>query len=99
MAAGSNQRKASLLAGSKTRVAGVTGDQVVKATPGVLHRIDVSNTNAAVQTLTLKDGATAQIVIQVPTKTTLLLDFGVPFATSIVLTPGSVDIDAMVLWD
>jgi len=92
-------RKAALAAGSKSRVQNANTEQTIRSSPGLLHRIVVTNANAAAQTLTLTDGATAQGVYWVPTKTTLSLEFGVPFATSIKATPSSVDLDALFLYD
>lgn len=87
------------VAGSKTRVQNVTGDQTVKATPGVLRRLVISNANAAVQTLTLKDGASTIIVIQVPATTTISLPIESGHTTSIVVNPSHANIDALVLYD
>jgi hypothetical protein len=98
MAAG-NQRKQASLADGKLRVQGVTGDQTVKSTPGNLQRIIVANTNAAVQTLAVKDGATTQVVTSVPPNDTRDIPFGVGFTTSIVVTPSHANIDALVLYD
>jgi hypothetical protein len=94
----SNLRQQALASGAKTRVQNVTGDQTVKATAGMLNRIILSNVTAAA-TLTLKDGATTQTVIQIGAPQTLILDIGVPFTTSIVVTPSATTIDALVLYD
>lgn len=99
MAGGSNQRKGALVAGSKTRVQNVTGDQTVKASPGTLHRIIFSNAAAAVGSLTVKDGSTTLIVMELLQDTTLPVEFGVKFTTSIVVTPSAATIDALVIYD
>jgi hypothetical protein len=95
----SKQRRTAGAAGSKARVQGVATEQTVKASAGVLHTVIIANNNAAVQTLTLTDGATAQIVLQVPAKDTRSVAFGVQFATSIKATPSSADIDALFVYD
>lgn len=94
-----NQRKVAALAASKSRVQGVTGNQTVKATPGTLHRIVVANADVAVQTLTVVDGATTQVVLRVAAGGMAVVDFGVAFTTSIVVNPSSANIDALVLFD
>jgi len=92
-------RKAALAASSKSRVQNATTEQTVKASAGLLHRIVVTNANAAAQSLTMTDGSTAQGVYWVPSKTTLALEFGALFTTSIKATPSSADIDALFLFD
>ena len=92
-------RKAAIAASSKSRVQGVSTEQTIKASAGLLHRIVVTNQNAAAQTLTVTDGSTAQGVYWVPSKTTLSLEFGVSFSTSIKATPSHADIDALVIYD
>lgn len=85
--------------GTKTRVQGVSSIQTVKATPGFLWRIIVANANAAAQTLTVTDGSTAQVVIEVPATDTRTVEFQAPFTTSIKLTPSHANIDALCIYD
>ena len=92
-------RKQEASAGSKTRVQGVTGDQTVKATAGILHRIVVTNAAAAVGSITLKDGATTLGVFEVGVDTTLTLVFGCNMDTSIIINPSASTMDALVIWD
>lgn len=82
-----------------TRVTGVTSEQTIKATAGILQRVVVANGNAAKQTLTLTDGASAKQVIQVPAGTTLSLTYGIAFGTSIKVTPSDNAVDALVMYD
>lgn len=93
--AGSPQRQGA----SKARVVAVAVDTTVKATPGVLHRLVISN-SAAAATLTVKDGATAQIVLNVPANTAapVSLDIDCPFTTSIVLTPSNASVDVLAIF-
>lgn len=82
----------------RTRVQGTTATLTLRTGRGILRRVSVSNNNAAVQTLTLTiDGVNH--VIQVPTKTTLSIEFGVAFSTSLAVAAGSTDIDALVIFD
>lgn len=81
------------------RLQNTAAEQTPKATAGELRHVTVSNNNAAVQTLTLRDGATDKHVIQVPTKTTLSLAYNFSCATSIKAIASSVDIDALILFD
>jgi hypothetical protein len=94
-----SQRRAAQYAGNKTRVQGVSIQQAIKATPGGVQRIIVSNANAAVQTLTVTDGSTDLIVLRVPAGSTIFVDLGVAFATAINVTPSHANIDALILWD
>ena len=92
-------QQAGLTAANKTRIQNVSTEQTVKASAGTLWRVVVANANAGVQTLTLTDGSTAQLVIQVPPTTTLSLEFGVAFGTSIKCTPSHANIDALFMYD
>lgn len=94
-----NQRKAVLVAGGKTRVQNVSTEQTIKAAAGILHRIVAANANAAVQTLTVTDGATAQIVLRIPAGDTRSFEIGAEFDTSIKVTPSHADVDALIVWD
>ena len=94
-----SKRLAAGAASSKTRVQGGAVEVTIKNAPGILQRIVVANVNAAVQTLTLTDGGTAQMVVRVPAGQTLSLAFGVEFDTSIKVTPSHADVDALVIYD
>lgn len=83
---------------SKDRVQGVTGDTSIVARAGILDRIVVSNANAAVQTLTVKDDTDTLLVIRIPATTTLSLSFGMRFATELIVNPSHADVDALVLY-
>ena len=96
-----NRKKVGLAAGSKTGVTGKTTEQIIKTTPGILHRIVVTN-NTAVATLDISDGASPGgdvIVIRVPVDTTLSLYFNVQFDSSIRVTPSAATIDALIIFD
>lgn len=82
-----------------TRVQGVSSEQSIKATAGILQRIVITNANAAVQTLTVKDGATTLGVYEIGADKTESWEFGRVMDTSILVTPSSNDIDAQVIWD
>lgn len=87
-------------ASSATRVIGVSTEQTIRDGAGVLQRVVVANGHASTkQTLTLTDGAAVKHVIHVPAGTTLSLDYGVRFATSIKVTPSDNAIDALVIFD
>lgn len=94
-----NQRKVSQAAGSKTRIQNVTGEQTVKSSAGILHRIVLANGAAAVGSLTVTDGATTLLVAEVGADTTLSLEFGVQFDTNIKVTPSAATIDALIIYD
>lgn len=87
------------IARSKTRIQNLTGDQTVKATPGALRRIVVTNAAAAVGSVTVKDGATTLGVFEVGVDTTLTLVFDVEMDTSIVVAPSATTMDALVIYD
>lgn len=95
----STQRKAATASGTATRVQNVTGDQTVKATGAMLARIVVANAAASVGTLTLKDGATIKFVLQVPASTSIFLDFGMFFTTSLIVNPSAATLDCLILFD
>lgn len=99
MAAGSTLRKSAALAGNKSRVQGVTGAQTIKASAGVLTRVIVANADAAAQTLTVLDGATTLIVLRLPAGDSRALELGLPMTSSIVVTPSSINLDALIVWD
>lgn len=96
---GPQGRGARLTASKKLRVQNTTSATVVRWGPSILHRIVVTNANAAVQTVTVLDGGTTIGVYQIPTKTTLYLEFELVIDTGLVVTPGSADIDATVVYD
>ncbi|HEX7334228.1 MAG TPA: hypothetical protein VF290_22170 [Pyrinomonadaceae bacterium] len=85
--------------GSKTRIQGVSTEQTVKATAGLLHRIVLSNGGSSARTLTLTDGATVQNVINLKASETVVLDIGARFATSIKATPSHAEVDALIIYD
>lgn len=100
MGAPGNQRKTGILfASQKARVTGVTGDQTVKSGPALLHRLVISNGDAAVQTVTLKDGATTLIVIKVPTGQAFQPELFIQIATSIIINPSNANLDVLVVYD
>jgi hypothetical protein len=91
-------RKASQ-ASAGVRVQGVSTVQTVKTVPGILQRIIVANADAAVQTLTVADNITTLIVLRIPAGDTRQFDIGVPFGTSLKVTPSSANLDALVISD
>lgn len=100
MGAPGNQRKTGLLfASQKARVSGVTGDQTVKNASALLHRLAISNSDAAVQTVTLKDGATTLIVFQVPSKQSFQPELFIQMGTSLIINPSSANVDVLVVYD
>lgn len=92
-------RKLSMGAGNKTRFQNVTAQQTVKSSAGYLDSLIIANADAAVQTVTLFDGGTTLIVLRVPAGTTLQFQIQAQFATSILLTPSSANLDTLALWD
>lgn len=94
----STQRKAATAAGNAARVSGVTGDQTVKATAALLSRLIVSSAGAAA-TLHVKDGAVTKWIATLPASSCLTFDFGMKLNTSLVITPSSVSLDTLVLYD
>lgn len=97
--AGGSITKRALVAGSKTRVQGVSTEQTVKSTSGILHRIVVTNAAAAVGSFTLKDGAVTLGVFEVGVDTTLTLVFEMEMDTSILITPSATTMDLLVIYD
>lgn len=81
-----------------TRVQNTTDATVVKGKNGILQRVVVANANAAKQALTIATGGWSHVV-QVPAQTTLSLIYGATFTTSLTVTPGSTDLDALVVYD
>lgn len=82
-----------------TRVQNTAAEQTVRASPGQLHRIILSNSGAAA-TLTLKDGATTMQVLNVPANTAapVSLDMGpLKFATSLKVTASATSVDALFI--
>jgi hypothetical protein len=90
--------KSNLAGTSKTRVQGVSTEQTVKSSAGILHRIVLSNGGASARTLTVTDGSTVQTVLQLPASVTVSIPFEVAFATSIKVTPSHADVDALVIY-
>lgn len=93
-----NQRKIAASSGVPTRVQGVTGDTTVKATAGIVEFLCIANVNAAVQTLTLKDGGTTKHVFRVAAGGELVVPLMWKHGTSIVVNPSHADIDAFIGW-
>lgn len=89
----------SQVAASKTRVQGVSTEQTVKASAGILHRIVLSNGGAVARTLTVTDGATVQNVINLPASGSVSVAVRARFATSIKVTPSHADVDALIIFD
>ena len=85
--------------GSKTRVTGVSTEQTIKASAGLLHKIILSNGGATARTLTLTDGSTVQNVLNLKASETVVIDAGVRFATSIKVTPSHAEVDALIIFD
>jgi hypothetical protein len=99
MAAG-NQRKSGLFfASQKTRVQGVTGDQTVKNAPALLHRLLISNADAAVQTVTIKDGATTLNVVRCPAGQSFQPELYIKMGTSLIINPSNANLDVLVAFD
>lgn len=85
------------------RVENTTSKTEVKGAPALLHRILLSNHNAAAQTLIVYDDTTVITEIHVPGSaafgSTLDLGFEIKIATSLHVEPSAVDIDAVVTYD
>jgi hypothetical protein len=90
--------KSNLAGTSKMRVQGVSTEQTVKSSAGILHRIVLSNGGASARTLTVTDGSTVQTVLQLPASATVSIPLEVAFATSIKVTPSHADVDALVIY-
>lgn len=99
MGAPGNQRKAGYFASQKTRISGVTGDQTVKTGAALLHRLVISNGDAAAQTVTLKDGATTLGVWKVAPSSSFQPELFIPMATSIIVNPSIAALDILVVYD
>lgn len=93
------RRQSNSASSAPVRVQNVSTEQTVKATAGFLRRIVVANANAAVQTLTVKDGATTLVVLQIPATDTREIDFDIPFTTSLKVTPSHANVDALFIFD
>jgi len=76
-------------------VQGVSTEQTLRTGACRLAGIIVSNANAAVQTVTIKDGSTTLIVLQIPANDSRQFDLGFPIATSLKVTPSHANIDAL----
>lgn len=82
------------------RIQGVATQQTVKASPGTLRRINVSNGNAAAQTLTIFDGAAGtKWVLRIGAGASAGFEFETFFPTDIRVTPSAVEVDALVTYD
>jgi hypothetical protein len=99
MAAGNQRRTGILFASKKTRVQGVTGNQTVKATPALLHRLLISNSDAAVQTVTLLDGGTTLNVIRCPAGQSFQPELYIQMGTSLVINPSNANLDVLAVFD
>jgi hypothetical protein len=99
MAAGNQRKTGILFASQKTRVSGVTGDQTVKATPALLHRLVISNNDVAAQTVTIKDGAATLIVIKVPPNSPFQPELFIQMVTSVILNPSNANLDILAVYD
>lgn len=87
------------LAGSKTRVQNTTSETTITSSRSALHRIVMTNANAAVQSLQVEDGLTILGVYECPPDTSITLHFGIEMAGGIVVTPSDAGIDALVIYD
>ena len=85
------------------RVEGVAVKTQVKGSAGLLHRIVVSNHNAAAQTLTVLDDTDIITDIHLPGSaafgSVICLEFGIQITTSLEVTPSHNDVDALVIYD
>lgn len=93
-----NRQQNAALAGADARVVGVTGDTTVKDEAGILWAVSIANGDAAVQTLTIKDGATTKHVLRVPPGDSRTFELGLRHATSIVVNPSDTELEALVLY-
>lgn len=85
--------------GATARLQNVNSEQTVKASPGLLQRIILSNSSTA-GTLTIKDGSTTLIVLNVPASTAapVEINFGAAFLTSLKITPSATSLDCLVIY-
>ncbi len=86
--------------GSVLRVQNANTLQTVKSTAGILHRLILSNADFDEGTLTVKDGSSTLIVLNVPASTAapVVVDCGFTFNTSLTLTPSAVGIDVLAIY-
>lgn len=96
---GGTQRKSDAVAGNSARVQGVTGAQSVKAASGILWSLVVASADAAAQTVTVLDGATTKIVLQIPAHDTRVIPLALACATNIQVTPSAATLDVLALYD
>lgn len=91
-----SSRKAGAV-GAPVRIQNVAVETDVLAEPGVLHRVILANSGAAA-TLTIKDGATTLVVLNVPANTAppVSLEIGIPFA-DLTATPSHASVDALFI--
>lgn len=100
MGAPGNQRKSGLFfASQKTRIQGVATQQTVKATAALLHRLLITNADAAAQTVTVADGGTVLNVIKVQPNTAFQPELYIQMATSLLITPSNANLDILVVYD
>jgi hypothetical protein len=93
-----NQRsKSAGAASAPIRVQGVSTQQTVFGGVCRLVGLLVANANAAVQTLTIKDGSTTLVVLSIPANDSRQFDLALPFATALNATPSHANIDALFL--
>src|SRR5262249_46329409 len=85
--------------GKVARIQNVATEQTVKNAPGILHRLILSNAGVA-GTLTVKDGATTLIVLNVPANTAppAVVECHFSFTSSLKITPSAVGLDTLVVF-
>ena len=85
--------------GLASRLQNANTEQTIKSSAGILHRVVLSNSSTA-GTLTIKDGSTTLIVLNVPASTAapVAIEFGIAFSSSLKMTPSATSIDALVVY-
>lgn len=94
----SGRKNPSAASPSYLRIQNTSAEQTAKASAGLLRRIVASNSNAAVQTVTVKDNTTVIGVYKIPPNDVRVLEFGIDIGTSLKVTNSDTAQDTLVIY-
>ena len=81
------------------RVNNANTQQTVSSGPAIVQRVVVSNSAAAVGSITVADGATVLGVWEVPVNDTISIELRIACTTSVLCTPSATTLDCLFVLD
>lgn len=85
--------------GRSYRVQNTTSATLVRQGPGILRRIEFANGHSAVATVTVSDGASTLVVLELAADQSEAFEFNVAVTTNITITNSNAAVDALVIFD